>query len=89
MKPNAYGERKISSTVTLRITSEGKTVASYKLIRIGDGNQDGTVDEKDAPYLEDALLDARNAEEFDLNRDGKYTLTDYVAFYEAIYGGKK
>lgn len=89
LKPNAYGERKISSTVTLRITSEGKTVASYKLIRIGDGNQDGTVDEKDAPYLEDALLDARNAEEFDLNRDGKYTLTDYVAFYEAIYGGKK
>lgn len=84
---NTHGERTMGHTTTVTLTStDGDVIVTYTIYRIGDGNGDGIITYLDRPYWTQDLLAGRNTLHFDVNGDGKYSLTD-LTILAKTYGG--
>ena len=83
-----YAELRLQSDVKIQLTNgSGVVIKEYIVRRSGDGNDDGTVDEKDMPYWERAVTSKEEVSKgvlFDKNGDNKFTLTDYVILMDEI-----
>ncbi len=74
-----HGSKWVASDVIVKIENEsGQEVCAYSVVLVGDGNADGLVDERDVAFWEKAVLTETYEIAFDLNRDGTFTLTEFL-----------
>lgn len=83
-----YGDLPLQSDLTVQLTNDaGIVIKTYSVRRSGDGNDDGTISEKDIPYWERAIVAKEETTKgvlFDRNGDNRYTLTDYVMLMDEL-----
>ena len=85
---NANSGRMVGTGYKLILKSDDGTEAiTYNIYLLGDGNGDGLFDDKDIPFITKGILDEdSNLIQYDYNRDGQFTLTDFVSLINHLGG---